>query len=44
MDDTLLEIEGLKIEATSYPPGEKPQRITIVNDVSLSLEKGKVLA
>ncbi len=43
MADTLLEIKGLKIEATAYPPGEKPQRITIVDDVSLSLEKGKVL-
>ncbi|WP_194098307.1 ABC transporter ATP-binding protein [Marivivens aquimaris] len=39
----LLEINNLKIEATSYPPGEPPQRITIVDGVSLALEKGKVL-
>ena len=43
MAEALLEIKDLKIEATSYPPGEKPQKITIVNGVSLSLEAGKVL-
>nr|WP_272211353.1 ABC transporter ATP-binding protein [Marinicella sp. W31]MDC2877244.1 ABC transporter ATP-binding protein [Marinicella sp. W31] len=43
MAEPLLVIEDLKIEATSYPPGEKPQKITIVNGVSLTLEKGKVL-
>jgi peptide/nickel transport system ATP-binding protein len=39
----LLSIRNLKIEATSYPPGEPPKRITIVDDVSLDLQKGKVL-
>ncbi len=43
MSDALLEIKGLRIEATSYPPGEKPRRVTLVDDVSLRLEKGKVL-
>jgi peptide/nickel transport system ATP-binding protein len=43
MSDALLQIKGLRIEATSYPPGEKPRRVTLVDDVSLQLEKGKVL-
>ncbi len=43
MSDALLEIKRLRIEATSYPPGEKPRRVTLVDDVSLRLEKGKVL-
>ena len=43
MSEVLLEIKGLKIEATSYPPGEKPRNITLVDGVSLTLEKGKVL-
>ncbi len=43
MSDTLLEINGLKIEATAYPPGEPPQNITIVEGVSFKVEKGKVL-
>ncbi|WP_102225056.1 ABC transporter ATP-binding protein [Acidimangrovimonas sediminis] len=43
MADKLLEVRNLKIEATAYPPGEKPRDITIVDDVSFQLEKGKVL-
>ena len=43
MSDSLLEIKGLKIEATAYPPGEPPLNITIVEDVSFKVEKGKVL-
>jgi peptide/nickel transport system ATP-binding protein len=39
----LLSVRNLKIEATSYPPGEPPRRITIVDGVSFDLEKGKVL-
>ncbi|RUV87049.1 MULTISPECIES: ABC transporter ATP-binding protein [unclassified Mesorhizobium] len=39
----LLDIRNLRIEATVYPPGEPPNTITLVRDVSLSLEKGKVL-
>ncbi|KLN59764.1 ABC transporter [Kiloniella spongiae] len=43
MSDNLLEIKNLKIGATVYPPGEKPQDITIVHDVSLNLKKGQVM-
>lgn len=39
----LLEVSNLKIEATSYPPGEAPKRITIVEDIHFSLQKGKIL-
>ncbi|HEV7253303.1 MAG TPA: ABC transporter ATP-binding protein [Mesorhizobium sp.] len=39
----LLDIRNLRIEATSYPPGEPPRTVTIVDDVSLTLEQGKVL-
>lgn len=41
--DDLLEVKNLRIEATAYPPGEPPQDIVIVDDVSFALEKGKVL-
>jgi peptide/nickel transport system ATP-binding protein len=41
--DLLLDIRNLKIEATVYPPGEDPRDITIVDGVSLTLERGKVL-
>ena len=43
MPETLLEIKNLKIEATAYPPGEPPRHVTLVEDVSVSVEKGKVL-
>ena len=43
MADRLLEIRDLRIVATSYPPGGQPVDITIVDGVSLTLEKGKVL-
>ncbi len=43
MSDALLEVKGLKIEATAYPPGEPPRDITIVEGVSFTVEKGKVL-
>ena len=39
----LLDIRKLRIEAKVYPPGEEPRTVTLVHDVSLSLEKGKVL-
>ena len=39
----LLSVRNLRIEATSYPPGEAPKRVTIVDDVSFDLKKGKVL-
>lgn len=41
--DILLDVRDLKIGATVYPPGEDPQDITIVDGVSFTLEKGKVL-
>ncbi|WP_292303826.1 ABC transporter ATP-binding protein, partial [Mesorhizobium sp.] len=43
MADLLLDIRNLRIEATVFPPGEAPRKVTIVDDVSLTLEKGKVL-
>ena len=43
MSDMLLEVRDLKIEATAYPPGEAPRNITIVEGVSFTVEKGKVL-
>lgn len=43
MDETLLDISGLRIEATSYPPGEPPRDVVLVDGVSLTLQKGKVL-
>ncbi len=39
----LLEIRGLVIEATSYPPGEPPKNVTLVHGVDVTLQKGKVL-
>lgn len=39
----LLDIRNLRIEATVYPPGEKPKTSTLVHGVSLSVQKGKVL-
>ncbi len=43
MADNLLDVRNLKIGATVYPPGEPPQDITIVDGVSFTLEKGRVL-
>ena len=43
MSEVLLKIKGLRIEATSYPPGEAPRQVTLVDGVSLTLGKGKVL-
>ena len=42
-DKPLLEIRGLVIEATSYPPGEPPKNVTLVHGVDVTLQKGKVL-
>jgi peptide/nickel transport system ATP-binding protein len=42
-DDTLLDIKGLVIEATSYPPGEPPKNVTLVHGVDVHLKRGKVL-
>ena len=43
MAEPLLDIHDLKIEATSYPPGEAPRTVTLVEGVSFRLEKGRVL-
>lgn len=42
-DRPLLDIRNLKIEATTYPPGERPKTVTLVHGVSLTVAKGKVL-
>ncbi|EEW26109.1 ABC transporter ATP-binding protein [Rhodobacter ferrooxidans] len=41
--EIVLKVQGLRIEATSYPPGEAPREVVLVQDVSFALEKGKVL-
>ena len=41
--NVLLDIRDLRIEATVYPPGGVATNVTIVDGVSLTLEKGKVL-
>ncbi|RGP38399.1 ABC transporter ATP-binding protein [Pseudotabrizicola alkalilacus] len=43
MAEMLLEIRNLRIEATSYPPGEPPRDVVLVDDVSVSVAKGRVL-
>ena len=43
MPEPLLDIRNLRIEATAYPPGEPPRHVVLVDDVSVSVEKGKVL-
>ena len=40
---TLVQVRGLKIGATVYPPDAKPHDIEIVHGVDFDLEKGKVL-
>lgn len=39
----LLIIKNLRIEATAYPPGEAPKHLVLVDDVSVSVQKGRVL-
>ena len=39
----VLDVRHLRIEATVRAPGEAPQDIVIVDDVSLTLHKGRVL-
>jgi peptide/nickel transport system ATP-binding protein len=41
--DLLLDFKDLRIEATAYPPGEAPKHLVLVEGVSVSVEKGKVL-
>ena len=42
-DNILLQIKGLVIGATSYPPGEPPKEVTLVHGVDLTLKRGRVL-
>ena len=42
-NNEFLDIRNLKIEATIFPDGKPAQNLVIVEDVSLTLEKGKVL-
>ena len=39
----LLDIRNLRIEATSYPPDGPPRDVVLVDDVSVSVAKGRVL-
>ncbi|MEO0679716.1 MAG: ABC transporter ATP-binding protein [Pseudomonadota bacterium] len=43
MADSLVDIRNLRIEATVHAPGEPPKDIVIVDDVSLTLAKGRVM-
>ena len=43
MSPPLLEFRNLRIEATAYPPGEPPRNLVLVDDVSVSLARGRVL-
>ncbi|MEY3961354.1 MAG: hypothetical protein RIR14_2008 [Pseudomonadota bacterium] len=43
MADALLSFKNLKIEATAYPPGERPRHVVLVDGVTVSVQKGKVL-
>ncbi|KPU84312.1 ABC transporter [Marinosulfonomonas sp. PRT-SC04] len=43
MTEHFLDIRNLRIEAMIYPPGEPAQNLVIVDDISLTLDKGKVL-
>jgi peptide/nickel transport system ATP-binding protein len=40
----LLDIRNLRIEATSYPPGEAPRTVTLVENVSLTWRRARCLA
>jgi peptide/nickel transport system ATP-binding protein len=39
----LLRVRGLRIDATSYPPGAQPKTVTLVDGVSFDVQPGKVL-
>jgi len=43
MAETLLDVRNLRIEATVHPPDEAPRNVVIVDGVSFTLAKGKVL-
>jgi peptide/nickel transport system ATP-binding protein len=41
--EAVLEMRGLRVEATVRPPGERPRDAVIVHDASFRLAKGRVL-
>ncbi len=43
MSETLLDVRNLKVEATIHPPDEEPRDVVIVDGVSFTLKKGRVL-
>jgi peptide/nickel transport system ATP-binding protein len=43
MSELLLSVRDLKIEATIHPPGEPSRDVVIVDGVSFTLKKGRVL-
>src|SRR5688500_11030609 len=43
MSEPLLDVRNLKIEATIHPPGEPSRDVMIVDGVSFTLGKGRVL-
>jgi peptide/nickel transport system ATP-binding protein len=43
LPEPLLQVRDLQIEATVHPPGEPSRDIVLVDGVSFSLEKGRVL-
>ena len=43
MPEEILRIEGLRVEATIHPPGERPRGVVLVHEASLTLAPGRVL-
>ncbi|MFZ8941629.1 MAG: ATP-binding cassette domain-containing protein, partial [Gemmobacter sp.] len=43
MAEDILRIEGLKVEATIHPPGERPRDVVLVHEATLALAPGRVL-
>ena len=43
MAEDILRIEGLKVEATIHPPGERPSDVVLVHEATLALAPGRVL-
>jgi len=41
--EEILRIEGLRVEATIHPPGERPRAVVLVHEASLTLAPGRVL-
>jgi len=41
--EEILRIEGLRVEATIHPPGERPRDVVLVHEASLTLAPGRVL-